>query len=166
MSSILAAFDPRDERCITPKCKDCGGAYIILAAVAIVILIYFLYLKTRYWNTETIIQNDFMNVKLFDAPLENCCSMWPVSHFILFMILGFIFPSCAVPIISIGILWEIFEVLMSYAGTIKRQATRVTPSNVEYSTNWWAGSFKDIIMNCLGFFVGWLMAKLFRGKKA
>jgi len=42
----------------------------------------------------------------------------------------------------------------------ERQGMKATVnSNIEYSQNWWAGSFKDILFNTAGFACGWFVAK-------
>ncbi len=154
-------------KCDAFTCQPCRKPLIILILVALVIGIYWLYLKNQYGSK--MVYGDFMNEKVIDLPfLENCCSWWPISHFILNAILGFFFPQCAVLIIGLGIIWELVEVVMGslvVGQTWQRQALRSTAS-VEYSQNWWAGSFKDIIMNITGFFFGYLLNKIFISKSS
>jgi len=157
-------IDPNSKDCILPQCKECKGVYKIFFLIFIVICFYFIILKLFYKTNEQKIQNDILNVKVVDVPfLENCCSWWPISHFILFFILGLLFPQCGLLVISVGIGWEIFETILSYLGNnSERQAIREDSlsENYEYSHNWWAGSFKDIIMNILGFITGYTLVKL------
>lgn len=136
-------------------CK-CKGAYIIFGIMIVIIIIYWIILMALKNNNGAIIETDFMNHKVIDLPgLENCCSWWPISHFILFLILGILFPECDVLIITAGILWELFEMLMASITASGRQPVRAcTGCQLEYSDNWWAGSFKDIIMNVAGFYTG------------
>lgn len=154
-------------KCKLPKCEECGQAYMTLAVIAVIIIVYFVLLRLAY-PRDKVIHKDIMNVKIFDAPLENCCSAWPISHFILFAVLGFAFPKCGVPVLTLGVGWELFEVALSSVNTIDRQGTRMEGANsseVEYSQNWWAGSFKDIFMNFAGFGFGWALRKVVDGCK-
>lgn len=147
--------------CILPYCKECGGAYMMMLLMFVIIVFYFFILSGAYTQNQ-IVFNDPMNYKVFDFPLlENCCSWWPLSHFIFFFILGVLFPDCAVPLLSLGVLWEGFEMLQSSIQGAERQWVRGASksSDYEYSGNWWAGSLKDIVMNTLGFGFGWLVAK-------
>lgn len=132
-----------------------------MVVVAIMIGLYWVYLRKTYG--EKMANNDLMNEKIIDLPwLENCCSWWPISHFIFYAILGFLFPNCAVIILGLGILWEVLEVIFGklvVGSQWKRQALREDDGSIEYSQNWWAGSFKDIIMNTGGFFVGYMLNK-------
>lgn len=131
-----------------------------MIAIAVVIGIYWLYLRNTYGNQ--MVYGDFMNQKVIDIPFfENCCSWWPISHFVLFLILGFLFPNCVLLIITLGIVWELIEVMMGklvVGDKWQRQPLR-QGGNVEYTQDWWAGSAKDILFNIAGFGVGFLLAK-------
>ena len=159
MVGLLDKINPsQPETCIIPYCQDCAGAYMILLIILAMIIFYFFFLNGAF-KQENIVHRDFMNLKIFDFPLlENCCSLWPLSHFFVFFILGVLFPDCAIPLITLGVLWEGFEVVAASLYKKDRQSVRKS-SNIEYSTNWWAGSTKDIVMNIAGFCVGWFVAK-------
>ncbi len=144
--------------CKLPYGQECKGAYFILLLIPILIIIYWIYLLWRSKGgcvtCPSVIENDFLNQKVLDMPyLENCCSWWPITHFVLFFILGVLFPNCEVLIIGAGIIWELVEMLMSSAFGRSRQPIRAG-ANVEYSTNWWAGSAKDVLFNITGFYLG------------
>lgn len=156
----MESVTPGNPKCKLPYCKKCEGVYKILAFVVLVIFVYAIFLAVVYGQNKT--QKDFMNVKVFDMPsLENCCSLWPLSHLILFFILGFLYPDCGILIISLGIGWELFEMLLAGATRTNRQYVR-SSSKIEYSENWWAGSFKDIVMNVVGYAAGATLAKISR----
>lgn len=151
-------FHTTDEKCKLPFCEDCGGAFKILLIIFMVIIFYFFFLRSSFEEKE-IVKNDIFNRKIFDIPwLENCCSFWPVSHFILFFILGLLFPNCDVPLISLGILWEGFEMFWASVQGSERQWV-MENGNIEYSGNWWAGSAKDILFNIAGFYTGKFVSK-------
>ena len=78
----------------------------------------------------------------------------------MFLIIGLIFPDCDLLAITTGILWEMIEVGMSYIN--KRdfsQPVHNLNGTFEYSDNWWAGSFKDIVFNIAGFYTGKMIHK-------
>lgn len=136
------------------NCNECIGVLIVFFIVAVVIIIYGLYLRIMYKDQPTMVKNDLLNQKQFDLPmLENCCSWWPISHFILFSLIGFFFPNCAFIAIVGGILWELLEMFISSLMKQNRQAIRID-TGIEYSENWFAGSTKDIILNIFGFYTG------------
>lgn len=150
------------------ECCSCKKAYYTLGFVVLIIVVYFISLRLiSISNPELggVTQIDIMNRKVFNFDiLENCCSWWPISHFILFFILGVFFPQCWLQILSLGVLWELIEVGLSKVAKTERQQVTTKTGDVEYSTNWWAGSTKDIVMNFAGFGCGWLVSKL-RTKK-
>jgi hypothetical protein len=47
-----------------------------------------------------------------------------------------------------------------YGVKASRQSMR-SGNNIEYSKNWWAGSFKDILFNTAGFYTGKILNKNF-----
>lgn len=158
------SIDPSSSNCKLPYCKDCGGAYLMMLLMFCLIVFYFFFLSGAYVQSE-IVYHDPLNYKVFDFPLlENCCSVWPLSHLVFFFVLGLLFPDCAVPLLTLGVLWEGFEMLQSSVQNSERQWVRGTSKTYEYSGNWWAGSMKDILMNTVGFALGWFVAKKLRVK--
>lgn len=154
LDSLFESFPQSGKRCL--------GVWKVFGFVVAVIMFYFCYLITRasFDGNKDPLSNihkyDFMNIKLFNMSLlENCCSMWPLSHFILFFFLGVLFPDCPVPIIAGGVLWEVLEMIMSYVFKRNRQAVRsMTGGSLEYSKNWMQGSMKDIVFDILGYVIG------------
>jgi len=141
----------------------CAGVYKIFLFIVIVICIYWVVLRLAYG--DDVINNDFMNKMVFSLPgFENCCSWWPISHFILFFIIGLLFPYCGLVAMTGGIIWELIEVFLSTLQRAPRQGIRTKGGNVQYSQNWWAGSFKDIIANFAGYYTGKLVITLCRKK--
>ena len=120
---------------------------MIVLLFGVFYFIFFLY-------NRDIVSADFLNRKLFSFRLlENCCSARPVSHFILYTLLGYFYPYCWKLAITTGVIWELVEVVAHHVTGGERQPT-IANGNVEYSTNWWAGTSKDIVMNTTGFLFG------------
>lgn len=148
---------------IVDKIISCDKPIRILVFISIIIGLYNIILRKIY--RDDFIYHDILNKKIFNLDiLENCCSGWTLSHFIVYFILGLLFPDCFVIIIIISILWEFIEVLIgSYVNgdNWRRQITR-DKNEIEYSTNWWSGSYKDIIFNILGFITGYVIIKTYK----
>jgi hypothetical protein len=145
-------LNPNSGSCKLPQCQNCWGVYWIFLIVVIIILIYALILRLLYG--KGMVYYDNMNKKLFTIPRTSCCSSWPISHLILFFILGFIFPDCLIIIIIAGVLWEVIESIAATLTSSERHAVRSESSSVQYSGNWFAASGMDIVMDLIGVFAG------------
>ena len=140
--------------------RRCHKAYAVLFIVVVSIAVYWVFLRMIYSSLD-VQRNDILNKKLFDFPmLENCCSYWPITHLLLFAILGFAFPTCWLELLLLGVLWEVFESVLAYLAGKQRQYVVSNNDNIEYSKSWWSGSMKDIIMNIIGFALGWSIRKI------
>jgi len=124
--------------------EDCIFAVIILVVIGIIIIAASIGAsrileRTDNRLTQTVHEN-LINT-------ERARNLWGLSHFVLFAILGFFFPSCDIVIISIGILWEFVEhILGIYARPISPRGRA--------PVQWWYGSAMDVVINILGFYVG------------
>ena len=164
MSSCSSASQWSIKDFLCPQCKKCKSMYIIFGISIVLFMVYFyLILRPFFSSEQNAVPHDPMNVKVFDFPLlENCCSWWPISHFFAYLLAGIFFPDCDIAALTIGLVWEGFEVLMSALTGGVRQPVRKSSKaqKYEYSQNWWAGSFKDIFMNISGFYVGKFLNKV------
>ena len=135
-------------------CRQTKCFYVFLA-LFVIIIIYGIILHVT--NSFDILNKKLINFEVFGQP---CCSWWPISHFILYLILGFLFPDYQLEFILIGIGWELLECLM---GRICRQFSSVKKEEdakgVEY-VYWMSGSFKDIIFNIAGLYTGVLLNRI------
>ena len=152
-------------KCILPYCKDCYKIYHIGVFVIVLIILYFAFLTSFIDNNKPTVSKDVFNKKVINIPfLNNCCSWWPISHFILFFCLGTLFPDCGVLLMTGGLAWEGFEVCMDKIH--ERRTFTKTPDgeNLQYTDGWWKGSSTDVFMNFAGFACGWFVAKKLGGK--
>jgi len=73
---------------------------------------------------------------------------WRISHLLLHMILGIIYPDKLLLFFTLGVIWEVIEYLIGAYSSDK----------------WWGGSVwahaQDIIANTLGFLLGILISKM------
>jgi hypothetical protein len=147
-------------KCFLPQCKKCGGVYKLFGVVVIVIFAYWFLLNISY-GMDNAIYKDPLNKVVFNiSGVENCCSWWPISHYLFFTIIGLLYPDCDAVAIGGGIIWELFEVCAHSFMKKERQGVRYNDSErIEYSDNWWAGSFKDIGFNIVGFYTGKILRR-------
>lgn len=130
----------------------CIKPILILIAIGLVNTVYFIfYLKMLCGSNPA--SCDFMNYKIFEA--GPCCSMWPLSHFIAYMILGYFFPNCWLVMFIFGLLWEMFEFGMGLM-SVKHKKQK----GIEYSEKWWAPNLYDIVFNGTGMMIGIGIRKL------
>lgn len=86
---------------------------------------------------------------------------WPISHFLLYVSLGILYPDDELLILGMGVLWEICENLMGKTvyKSIKsnkdsRQVSRRDENNLYTSEVYWQGNFMDIFFNAAGYYLG------------
>jgi hypothetical protein len=120
---------------------------------------------------------DIMDVVIFHskelgnmAGENGAFSLWPISHFILYVCLGYFAPSLWWICLLIGIGWEIFEYI---AGNLwqkyKAKSTRKVFTQItsqQYSTKWVDCRWSDILFNVAGLLVGVALARLVKSSKS
>ena len=138
--------------------KDLKNLYSVLIGLGFSIIVYFHVMKKIY--KDKISHNDPLNKKVINAPIlgKNCCSWWPISHFIAFAIFAYIWPQYWRHLFALGVVWEGVEWLFKYMSTpkgeeLKFKRTRTEDGSVEYE-QWWSSSSKDILFNGAGILVG------------
>ena len=96
--------------------------------------------------------------------------MWGATHFLWFMLMGYLFPQTFILTMFMGILWELFEHyhgkerprLHSHASVIFRPLGKLIGGFGDCKNlatdradgNWWYGKWSDIACNIIGFLVG------------
>lgn len=133
---------------------------VILLIVTALWLINFMIIKSS--------GKDIMNVNAFETDVfqcpfgEKCCSYWVVSHFIMYVFLGYYAPNCWVAWIILGVVWECLEWCV---GKFKPQKGPTVPGTEYGDSNgngWCQGSYKDIVFNLAGLLFGMTMNSMFR----
>jgi hypothetical protein len=125
--------------------------YII---VAILMGIYTAFLSINY-GFKNIQNKDPLNNTFNVGPIS--VSGWEITHILLYVILGFLYPQNWKELMAIGVGWELVETVLGHIfvndvnGTIKKKA---------YSL-WWSGSVKDLFYNAFGLFIGMICRQLF-----
>ena len=87
---------------------------------------------------------------------EPCMSWWPVTHFVLFLVIGLVFPADWLGWWFAGsVYWETLEYVY---GRINVSTDRDTCTNCQY-TKWLDASPMDLVANGLGLSLGWALRK-------
>ena len=143
--------------------KDLKNLYTTLSLLGISIIIYFLLMKKLY--KDDVVNKDKLNKKIMNIPIfgKNCCSWWPISHFVSFFIWALIWPQYWQHLFGLGVAWEGIEYIFKLLTTPKNQElkfkrTRVGDGTVEYE-QWWSSSKKDVVFNGMGILFGLLVRK-------
>lgn len=142
---------------IDPKSNCQGVVYISLMILALILIYVFLvkYVFKGY---------DILNNIIYKDDLIGSISWWPVTHFIMYFILGLLFPDCDYVIVFISIFWELIEeftgqLIEDYDFGIKNSFNN--DNNTQYKKKWIKGSILDIFVNLFGFYIAKLIVKLF-----
>ncbi len=136
----------------------CKYYIFLILLVLTIIFIWFMYLtKGNFTSTEENIkaaQNDPMNNTFFTV-LGEPINGWSISHSMYYTVAGFLFPQCWKIMAITGISWEAFETLM---GSLYTDTDLVNKNKTDSAYDvFWAGRPSDLIMNTIGYFVGYFL---------
>ena len=110
---------------------------------------------------------DFMDTSIFNCEMLynitgefNCVSWWNISHFIMYVILGFLSPEYWLLWFGCGVGWELFESLCGKIMSKTGIKIHRVDTETQYGDMWVSGSFTDIIFNSAGLLIGVLLSKV------
>ena len=121
--------------------------------------------------------NDIMSPTVFKSKTlgdmmgeKGVYSVWPISHFILYMFLGYLSPSWWWLWICVGIGWEILEYscglivykLQSKEGTASLGHKVEKMFMPQYEEEWVTGQKSDVLFNISGLALGLFISKLYK----
>lgn len=97
---------------------------------------------------------DPLTIKLANTPYDILRDGWAISHFVLFMIVGYMYPQIHYMIFAsfLGVLWEAIEYGVRDTSIFPSSCVQNMITN--NSTRWWYGRWQDIVMNSYGLLVG------------
>lgn len=136
----------------------------ILLLFIIGLILYSIYFVSAHILDLDIVNLDPLNKHLFSiGPIQ--VGLWPISHLILYMILGYIYPDYWLQISIMGIIWEFVEFTN---GALTDNPITATEKDKEkksgqkrmYDKKWMAGNAYDILFNTVGLIIGVNMARL------
>ena len=112
--------------------------------------------KNEFYNKYDILSKNynFTNIK----SLNNYLDGWAFSHFTLFFILTYIYPSEWKFLIIAGIIWEIIEYILS----MEIFNYNCNDKNGYKYRNFWYAQYEDIIMNFLGMITALTILKIIK----
>jgi hypothetical protein len=95
------------------------------------------------------------------GPFGELIDGWSITHFCLFAILAFLYPTWQylLFIVILGVAWEIVEsVFKDHPFYLSSCKYNITSDN---GTGWWYGKYSDILINSLGMITGLVVRKYF-----
>jgi hypothetical protein len=93
-------------------------------------------------------KKDGLQYKLFNHKLLSNIDGWCCTHFVLFSIMGYVFPHSIRLSFLFSVIWELFEYYNEkYKPDITQNATNC-------NTIWWYARWEDIVINSIGLFIG------------
>jgi hypothetical protein len=117
----------------------------------VIFIVYGLSLYSK--GFDKIAQSDPLNKILLQRGEHALCG-WGISHFVMYLIIGYLFPDCWQEATILGIIWELIEYAIGFFFI-----NEDTQPGVKYKI-WWSGSVQDIVLNTAGLAVGVLLAKV------
>lgn len=111
-----------------------------------------------YWkilyklDKDKITYNDNFNKVLFKVGNFKI-SGWSTIHYYYYYILAYTFSEQLLLLFFCGVIWEIIEDILSKFTKKKSINTKHTVVNLDKTisyTNWWEGSYQDIVINSIG----------------
>lgn len=82
---------------------------------------------------------------------------WLISHYVVFFLAGYFYPTTFKLAMIIGIIWEICEYIIGYFSKNMSDSLGI---RIKKTKNWWYGQYKDVIVNLLGFISGRYLHRL------
>lgn len=108
-------------------------------------------------NNISVEHTDILNIRLGKLHTISL-SGWPLSHFGLFAVLGFIYPESWLFMTVMGILWEIIEHIISiFAPGPEHRPSALNQEKDDETTeykHWMKGRSEDILFNSAGIITG------------
>ena len=147
-----------------PALRNGLVVYVVTFTLAAIAAIYRAFTGKDFMDTVIFRSQMLYNIT---GEFKNF-SWWPISHFVMYIILGAIAPEYWLLWFCIGIGWEILE---SGAGKIIPAAglnklVRRLDGQKQYGDNWMSGSLTDVIFNGAGLGIGILLSRMINRKKS
>lgn len=133
-------------------CNQNVCAYHVFVIVLMFILVYGYCVKEKYVGTD-VLEKKFIDI--------DGCDYWAFTHFTLYMILGYMFPTHFVLFFSVGLGYEVAEYLI---GATQNPIKSLGATSDNGDQSWWYGRYTDIIFNTLGLLTGIFLANQFGSK--
>ena len=124
--------------------------FILIITVIIIIGVYGHYRAVFSKSYKDVLENE-----LFKGSGKYGLDGWSITHYLCFLVAGYIYPDTLLITMGMGILWELFE---TYVGIYKPKFLEnigFIQSDDKYNGKvWWYGKPSDVVVNFLGFITG------------
>tara|TARA_Y100000741_G_C17869732_1_gene402385 strand:+ start:83 stop:547 length:465 start_codon:yes stop_codon:yes gene_type:complete len=132
---------------------------VIVLTLPIIIGLYGAY-RAEFINSY----EDILEIEIFKGSSNYGLDGWSISHYLCFLVAGYIYPNTLVITIGLGILWELFETYVGkYRPKILENIGFIPNADSRYKGKiWWYGKWSDIIVNFLGFVSGRYLSRKFK----
>lgn|SRR3989344_9543544 len=124
----------------------------ILIAVGIICVVYQLGMIYHYGISRFVHQDPLNRTIYLDI------SYWPLTHFMMHLVLTYVYPMSVGLIFVMGLLWEFFEWLAGkILGRFAMDLDIIADHHVQYADPRQIGSLRDLWFNALGNIIGLLL---------
>lgn len=147
------SINPQSTSCRLPGCQSCFGVYWIFLIIILMIFLHWVLLLASFGKNYK--SGDILNRKIISIGNVEL-SGWNLSHFVLFFILGFIFPNCLMILVMAGLLWELVEYTTGYIikTYLNKKDEKVNDPKIAYSDQYLTWSYLDPFMDIAGLLLG------------
>jgi hypothetical protein len=127
--------------------------YIVLLFISPILVIFYGWYRCKNIKDH----KDILEFSLIGDSNKIGVDGWLLSHYIWFLVIGYIYPKMMRLSLLLGVLWEVFE---WYVGEYKPKFLLnlgfcSSPSGAKKRNNvWWYWKWQDLIVNPLGFISG------------
>jgi len=127
--------------------------YLLIGSIAPIIVFFYGWYRCKNIKGH----RDLLEFSLFKNSKDYGVDGWLLSHYVFFVVLGYLFPNTLRISFLAGLSWEIFE---WYCGTYKPKCLEgigfcESPSGAKNNGKvWWYWKWQDPVVNLLGFIMG------------
>ena len=130
--------------------------------IAVIILGIIFKLTGRDRMSETVFESEWIGSLCGENGLY---CYWPLTHFILYLVLGIGCPKIFPYLFLVGIMWELFELIIGKV-VLKIKGPRNPDKKTQYGHNWISGKYSDLMFNGLGLLLGVIIRKVYDSCRA
>jgi len=126
----------------------------IIIAVTILSIIFIMIGHVYREAIQAQLKNTIITVPKFDI------DGWSITHFVLFMLFGFVQPGYPLTFMAVGVGWELFEDYLSADENTKLVSCSTDKGMLRnfmcngIQDGYWYGKWDDILCNTLGYVIG------------
>lgn len=119
--------------------------------IVVVVIFYYGHYRCKHIKDHT----DILEFQLFEHKSLKNFDGWCCTHFVLFSIMGYVFPHSIRLSFLFSVIWELFEYSNEkFQPKFLNGITDCNSPNEHRNTGWWYGKWEDIVINSIGLFIG------------